>query len=561
MSSSGPGAKRRQLSSSSQSQGSTSSSSLNGSYGNRLPRPTPSGSRSFGTNSHANGGGYTNSYGLSSASHGSSSSSSPSDKTPCIILVPLNETFEPKCITLSPLPEVVRVGRQTNKSTCPGPENAYFDSKVLSRAHAELWCDGGGSGRVFIKDIRSSNGTFINGIRLSKENEESEPRELCAGDSLDLGIDILDDDSGAIIHRKVSARVEHAGIPSATANTHRPAINGRPLKNLQAGPHNGRSNTVTGYDLGYDGTTSNNSGVSTVGRSNTVTVEMVVRKLTSDLRLSRRQADDLRGASDAFERIGSGTTRSGYGSSSLLSVRSSSDELTLARQQADEHRARAEALDAQIADERAAREVAEQQWRSLLASTTSSATNDLSLDTSHTDKSPSRSPIHAHTQTDHDETNENDDDHDDDDDDEDVGNRSAFDFDENASVVTLTNDVGHTPAAQDKEIGAEVESLKARVRELETLVETKDARIAQLEAELRQRHDGLRNRKNIKEDDNDNDNDQAKEADHGPPTQPQRNTHSKSAVELSVSRVTALGSCLGVVVIGLGLLSLLGSSD
>ena len=33
----------------------------------------------------------------------------------------------------------VKIGRQTNAKTIPGERNGYFDSKVLSRQHAEVW--------------------------------------------------------------------------------------------------------------------------------------------------------------------------------------------------------------------------------------------------------------------------------------------------------------------------------------------------------------------------------------------------------------------------------------
>jgi hypothetical protein len=35
----------------------------------------------------------------------------------------------------------VKIGRQTSTKTIPTPLNGYFDSKVLSRVHAELWQD------------------------------------------------------------------------------------------------------------------------------------------------------------------------------------------------------------------------------------------------------------------------------------------------------------------------------------------------------------------------------------------------------------------------------------
>ena len=107
-------------------------------------------------------------------------------------------------------PEVLRIGRQTNQKTIPTPLNGYFDSKVLSRAHAEIYADR--DGRIFIRDIKSSNGTFVNGDRLSPENRESDPRELCESNLLELGIDIVSEDQKTVVHHKVSAKVDHAGF-------------------------------------------------------------------------------------------------------------------------------------------------------------------------------------------------------------------------------------------------------------------------------------------------------------------------------------------------------------
>ncbi|KAF2769041.1 SMAD/FHA domain-containing protein, partial [Teratosphaeria nubilosa] len=125
-------------------------------------------------------------------------------------LLPMNGTFERKTITVPYYPEVIRIGRQTNQKTIPTPANGFFDSKVLSRQHAEVWADR--QGRIFIRDVKSSNGTFVNGMRLSQENKESEPRELHEQDVLELGIDIVSEDQKTVVHHKVAAKVEHAGI-------------------------------------------------------------------------------------------------------------------------------------------------------------------------------------------------------------------------------------------------------------------------------------------------------------------------------------------------------------
>ncbi|CAG8782945.1 12066_t:CDS:2, partial [Acaulospora colombiana] len=85
----------------------------------------------------------------------------------------------------------VKIGRTTNKHTAPTEKNGYFDSKVLSRIHDEVWID---NGKVYIKDLKSSNGTFVNGRRISAESKESEHVELNDYDLLEFGIDINNED-------------------------------------------------------------------------------------------------------------------------------------------------------------------------------------------------------------------------------------------------------------------------------------------------------------------------------------------------------------------------------
>lgn len=125
-------------------------------------------------------------------------------------LLPMTGTFERKQINVPFYPDVLKIGRHSNAKTIPTPNNGYFDSKVLSRQHAEVWADR--NGKIWIKDVKSSNGTFVNGVRLSPENRDSEPHELRENDTLELGIDIVSEDQKSIVHHKVSAKVEHAGI-------------------------------------------------------------------------------------------------------------------------------------------------------------------------------------------------------------------------------------------------------------------------------------------------------------------------------------------------------------
>lgn len=60
--------------------------------------------------------------------------------------------------------------------------------------------------QVYIKDVKSSNGTFINGERLSPEAVESDIFELHNNDMVEFGIDITSEDQKTIVHHKVAAR-------------------------------------------------------------------------------------------------------------------------------------------------------------------------------------------------------------------------------------------------------------------------------------------------------------------------------------------------------------------
>lgn len=135
---------------------------------------------------------------------------------PVLYLLSMNGTFERKTIQVPYYPDSLRIGRQTNAKTVPTPANGFFDSKVLSRQHAEIWADR--SGKIYIRDVKSSNGTFVNGTRLSAENRDSEPHELVTQDHLELGIDIVSEDQKTVVHHKVAAKVEHAGYLGATNN-------------------------------------------------------------------------------------------------------------------------------------------------------------------------------------------------------------------------------------------------------------------------------------------------------------------------------------------------------
>ncbi|KAJ1938919.1 hypothetical protein EC988_007449, partial [Linderina pennispora] len=80
---------------------------------------------------------------------------------------------------------VLKVGRFTEKVSQQMSRIA-FKSKVVSRSHAEIWTEGG---NFYIRDTKSSSGTFLNHLRLSPPGVESRPHQLHDGDVLQLGVD------------------------------------------------------------------------------------------------------------------------------------------------------------------------------------------------------------------------------------------------------------------------------------------------------------------------------------------------------------------------------------
>ncbi|XP_066554336.1 sarcolemma associated protein a isoform X6 [Amia ocellicauda] len=88
------------------------------------------------------------------------------------------------------LDEPVKIGRSVARCR-PAQSNATFDCKVLSRNHALVWFDHQ-TGKFYLQDTKSSNGTFINSQRLSRGSEESPPCEVLSGDIIQFGVDVTE---------------------------------------------------------------------------------------------------------------------------------------------------------------------------------------------------------------------------------------------------------------------------------------------------------------------------------------------------------------------------------
>ncbi|RDA88370.1 hypothetical protein CP532_5568 [Ophiocordyceps camponoti-leonardi (nom. inval.)] len=227
-------------------------------------------------------------------------------RQPVLYLLSLNGTFERKTIAVPFAPDSLRIGRQTNQKTVPSPTNGFFDSKVLSRQHAEIYAER--NGKVYIRDVKSSNGTFVNGTRLSQENRESEPHELQTADHLELGIDIVSEDQKTVVHHKVAAKVEHAGFLSNTSNVldmnfgDLDPANGTML--VPNGPLQMRGRAGSNASAGVNGGRMVAGGGAMASQNNgmaqhrpfffsPIATEQILKRLANEMRNARLQAQDL----------------------------------------------------------------------------------------------------------------------------------------------------------------------------------------------------------------------------------------------------------------------------
>ncbi|VEU24100.1 DEKNAAC105428 [Brettanomyces naardenensis] len=101
-----------------------------------------------------------------------------------------------KILAVPELPESLKIGRQNMPKATNKITDGFFDSRVLSRNHAELFIR---ENRLYIKDLKSSNGTFINDEKL----EPFKDYELKVGDKLDLGTTL----ESQVAHKKITCTI------------------------------------------------------------------------------------------------------------------------------------------------------------------------------------------------------------------------------------------------------------------------------------------------------------------------------------------------------------------
>ncbi|KAG8761210.1 hypothetical protein FRC14_006259 [Serendipita sp. 396] len=226
---------------------------------------------------------------------------------PALNLYPLNDSFVPKHIVLAG-GQRVKVGRQTSAKTIPGDRNGYFDSKVLSRQHAEVWEE---NGKIWIKDVKSSNGTFINGTRLSQEGVESAPFELNTGDQVEFGIDIVGEDNQTIIHHKVAARVQciltqedlNEAQQAAYAQQAQHQGLGHPQQNHLPQGHPGQRRPSLHGAPNHQGSLGALAPVGRVPNKSGLSFDLILSRLQSEVQRSRETSAELHSLTAAMSEI------------------------------------------------------------------------------------------------------------------------------------------------------------------------------------------------------------------------------------------------------------------
>lgn len=133
-----------------------------------------------------------------------------------VTLTSLNETFAQKHLSVPYYPDTRKLGRPTGAKIKPDVSNGFFDSRVLSRNHAAMYIDVN-TGKLMLKDLGSSNGTFVNDKKL-----DTEPVEIKVGDNVCFGFNI----QVGINHKQINAKVENINImndilkPNANGGIH-----------------------------------------------------------------------------------------------------------------------------------------------------------------------------------------------------------------------------------------------------------------------------------------------------------------------------------------------------
>eukprot|EP00842_Homolaphlyctis_polyrhiza_P004572 jgi/Hompol1/5115/HPOL_004192-RA len=128
-----------------------------------------------------------------------------------ISVAPVNGSFDgPRTIDIAKNTSVI-IGRLVDPNDASNPANALkFTSKVVSRRHAQIVFQ---DGKLFLQDIKSSSGTFLNEQRLSPQSVESPLFQIKSGDIIRLGEDC---EFNGVLHLSITMKLlVHGGWDEA----------------------------------------------------------------------------------------------------------------------------------------------------------------------------------------------------------------------------------------------------------------------------------------------------------------------------------------------------------
>lgn len=102
-----------------------------------------------------------------------------------------------KVLSIPLYPDTLKIGRQNTPKTSNKITDGFFDSRVLSRNHAELFIK---ENQLFIRDLKSSNGTFLNDDKLIPYKDY----KLSINDKIDLGTTL----ESQMAHKKITCIIK-----------------------------------------------------------------------------------------------------------------------------------------------------------------------------------------------------------------------------------------------------------------------------------------------------------------------------------------------------------------
>lgn len=233
-----------------------------------------------------------------------------------VTLAPINDTFAKKHLPVAMFPETTKLGRPTGTRHKPDVTNGYFDLRVLSRNHAQIFIDPQ-LGKLMLQDLGLSNGTYLNDFRLGLD-----PVEIKIGDHVCLGFNVQLE----LTHKQIALRVDninvvrndyHLTLFNTTLNLNLPQYKHLSFiediyKRVMEHEQTSQDDTDTSLDIGLFGDinpaieddllglfSESNAGIyNNLAITNLLTFELIVNTLVADLTKIKQQNNTLRSLYD-----------------------------------------------------------------------------------------------------------------------------------------------------------------------------------------------------------------------------------------------------------------------